>query len=187
MQSSFNLRNQLLIALPGMSDPIFEHSVTLICQHDEDGAFGVMINRPTDMEMGALLEQLHITTNDQTIADTLALIGGPVQADQGFILHDSDRHWDSTMPITSELALTSSKDILIDIANHRGPDHFLLILGCAGWEAGQLEQEIKENVWLTCPADNSLIFNTPYDECWQAAAASLGVDVNLLGVQAGHA
>lgn len=187
MQSQFNLRNQLLIAMPGMNDPVFEHGVTLICQHDDKGAFGIMINRPTDMEMGSLLEQLNIDVQDDDIAKTHALIGGPVQSDQGFILHDSDRRWDSTMAITNDLAITSSKDILVDIAHHKGPENFLLILGCSGWEAGQLEEEIKENIWLTCPASPQIIFERPYDKRWHDAAASLGIDIHLLGTQAGHA
>lgn len=182
-----NLRNHLLIAMPGLGDPNFDHTVTLICQHDEFGAFGVVINRPLDMTVGELFEQLNVSITAPHIAGQVALSGGPVQAEQGFVLHDGERNWESTLRITDNLAITSSRDILLDIANGSGPQHFLLILGCAGWGPGQLEHEIKENTWLTCPATASILFATPYPERWQGAARILGVDVNLLGIAAGHA
>ncbi len=183
----FDLRNHLLIAMPAMGDPNFEHSVTLVCQHDEYGAFGVAINKPLDLTVGELLQQLEIEVTEQAIAHQYALSGGPVQAEQGFVLHDGERTWDSTLVITDNLALTSSRDILSDIACGQGPRNFLLILGCAGWGPGQLENEIKANAWLTCVANHDLIFTMPYKKRWQGAAFTLGVDVNLLGVTAGHA
>ena len=186
MQTLSSLRNQLLIAMPSMPDPNFEHTVTLICQHDEQGAFGVTINRPLEITLGELLAQLEIELHDRQLAKQVALSGGPVQAEQGFVLHNSNRAWESTLPIADNLALTSSKDILIDIAAGHGPERFLLVLGCAGWSAGQLEQEIKDNAWLTCPATQQILFEMPYPHRWKGAASTLGIDVNLLGSVAGH-
>lgn len=182
-----NLRNHLLIAMPGMGDPTFEHTVSLICQHDEYGAFGITINRPIELTVGELLYQLDLRVADVAIAGQMALSGGPVQAEQGFVLHDGERQWDSTLRIGDNLALTSSRDILQDIAQGSGPPNFLLILGCAGWGPGQLEQELKQNTWLTCPSSAAILFSMPYEHRWKGAALTLGVDLNLLGSLAGHA
>lgn len=187
MQTISYLRNHLLIALPTLQDPNFDHTVTLICQHDDEGAFGVTINRPLEVTVGELLLQLGITVEDPDIAEQVALNGGPVQPEQGFVLHDTDRAWDSTIEISDNLSLTSSKDILVDLAQGKGPNNFLLLLGCAGWTAGQLEKELKENSWLTCESDNRILFDMPYPQRWRGAASSLGVDVELLGMAAGHA
>jgi putative transcriptional regulator len=186
-ENSLNLRNHLLIAMPNMGDPHFDHSVSLICQHDENGAFGLTINRPLELTVGELFEQLNIEINNPHIAGQLALSGGPIQAEQGFVLHDGTRSWDSTLRIAESLALTSSRDILNDIANGSGPEHFLLVLGCAGWSPGQLEHEIKENAWLTCPSTAPILFEMPYPQRWHGAASTLGIDVNLLSIAAGHA
>lgn len=186
-ENTLNLRNHLLIAMPGMGDPNFEHSVSLLCQHDEFGAFGVVINRPMEMTVGELLEQLTIEVRNPHIAGQPALNGGPVQPEQGFVLHNGERCWESTLRICDDLALTSSRDILSDIAKGDGPQDFLLILGCAGWGPGQLEHEIKENAWLTCLATPEIVFNMPYAQRWQGAARTLGIDMNLLSASAGHA
>ncbi len=186
MQAISNLRHNLLIAMPSMDDPNFNHTVTLICQHDEQGAFGVMVNRPLELTVGELLAQLDIEVDDPIIAGKSALSGGPVQSEQGFVLHDSDRSWDSTLRIDDNISITSSKDILVDLARGAGPAHFLLILGCAGWSPGQLEQELKDNIWLTCTSDNAILFDMPYPHRWKGAASTLGVDLNLLGAAAGH-
>lgn len=186
-EENLNLKNHLLIAMPTLHDPNFDHTVTLVCQHDEFGAFGVVVNRPLEMTVGELFAQLDIEVQDAHIAGQLALSGGPVQAEQGFVLHDGERTWESTLKVADNLSLTSSRDILTDIAQGLGPQHFLLLLGCAGWSAGQLEHEIKENTWLTCPSSARILFDTPYTGRWTGAAQTLGVDVNLLGVTAGHA
>lgn len=185
--NTLNLRNHLLIAMPGMGDPHFEHSVSLVCQHDDYGAFGITINRPLDMSVGELFQQLEIAIDAPHIAGQTALSGGPVQPEQGFVLHDGERNWESTLRIADDLALTSSRDILNDIATGNGPAHFLLILGCAGWSPGQLEHEIKQNAWLTCVSTPEILFTMPYTQRWQGAARTLGIDMNLLGVAAGHA
>ena len=184
---TLNLRNHLLIAMPSMGDPNFDHTVTLVCQHDEYGAFGVTINRALEMTVGELLGQLDIEVRDPHIAGQLALSGGPVQSEQGFVLHDGMRNWESTLRIEENLALTSSRDILTDIANGLGPEHFLLVLGCSGWSPGQLEHEIKENAWLTCPASADLLFGTPPEKKYQAVLARLGIDLNQLTDTVGHA
>ena len=188
MNEASDLKNQFLIAMPRMGDPNFDHTVTLICQQDDKmGAFGVTINRPIGLTLGDLFGQLDIKIEDDSISNVSALVGGPVQPEQGFVLHDTEKSWQSTLPITDNLAITSSRDILIDIALGKGPKHFLLTLGCAGWSPGQLEYEIQENTWLTCPADNKIIFDLPYDKRWQGAANTLGIDLNLLSNTAGHA
>lgn len=187
MQAISNLSNHLLIAMPSMDDSYFDHTVTLICQYDEQGAFGVTINRPLELTVGELLAQLDIEVIDTSIAGRVAVSGGPVQQEQGFILHDSDRTWDSTLHIAEGVSLTSSRDILVDIAQGNGPDNFLLILGCSGWGPGQLENELKENAWLTCDSNPTILFEMPFPERWRGAASSLGVDVSLLGWAAGHA
>jgi len=173
--------------MPGMGDPHFDHTVVLVCQHDEQGVFGVMVNRPIDFTVGELLQQLNIEVLDLSVAGQTALSGGPVQNEQGFILHDGARSWESTLRITDDLAITSSKDILHDIAKGTGPRQFLLVLGCAGWGPGQLEHELKENTWLTCAATSQILFEMPYPQRWRGAAFTLGVDVHLLGTAAGHA
>lgn len=181
-----NLRSHLLIAMPSMDDPHFDHTVSLVCQHDEYGAFGITINRPIELTVGELLNQLDIDVQDIHIAGQLALSGGPVQAEQGFVLHDGEQNWESTLRINENLAITSSRDVLQDIAHGTGPAHFLLVLGCAGWGPGQLEHELKENTWLTCQSTPQILFEMPYPQRWQGAARTLGVDVNLLGIAAGH-
>ncbi len=187
MQAISNLRNNLLIAMPNMHDPHFDHTVTLICQHDEHGAFGVTINRPLEITVGELLAQLEIQVDNPSIAGKAAVSGGPVQPEQGFVLHNTDRTWDSTLQIADNISITSSKDILVDLARGSGPEHFLLVLGCAGWSPGQLEQELKDNVWLTCPSNNAILFDMPFPHRWRGAASTLGIDVGLLGSVAGHA
>ena len=188
MYTASDLKNQFLIAMPCMGDPNFNHTVTLICQQSHEmGAFGLIINRPSGLTLGDLFKQLNINIEDPSMAIIPALTGGPVQPEQGFVLHDTHKKWESTLSITDELALTSSRDILVDIAKGEGPKHFLLALGCAGWAPGQLEKEIQENTWLTCPATDNILFDLPYKRRWQGAADTLGIDLNLLSNVAGHA
>jgi len=188
MNTAADLKNQFLVAMPNMGDPNFDHTVTLICQqNNEMGAFGVTINRPIGLTLGDLFSQLNIKIKDTSLINMPALVGGPVQPEQGFVLHDTQKSWESTLAITDNLAITSSRDILLDIAQGDGPEHFLLALGCAGWSPGQLETELQGNTWLTCPADNKIIFDLPYDKRWKKAAESLGFDINLLSDSVGHA
>lgn len=185
--TSSNLRNQLLIAMPGMEDPMFSRTVTLICEHNDEGCFGVTINRPIDITLGDLFKQLDIDCVEQTWLDSAAVKGGPVQPGQGFVIHDTSRSWEGTLQIDDNLAITSSRDILDDIAAGQGPEHFLLALGCSSWTAGQVEQELLQNAWLTCPVDPQILFETPFEQRWSSAAGTLGIDLNLISDVAGHA
>ena len=182
-----HLTNHFLIAMPGLADPNFFHTVTYICEHSEQGAMGLVINRPMGLQLADIFEQLDIKIDDPNISQTPVYLGGPVQGDRGFVLHDSEREWDSTLKVTEDISVTTSMDILQAIAAGEGPAHSLVTLGYAGWGAGQLEEEMAQNTWLSGPAKSEIIFNRPSDQRWQAAADLLGVDLNLLSSEAGHA
>ena len=179
--------NNFLIAMPAMQDPNFDHTVTFICQHNEEGALGIVINRVVNLTVGDILDQMSIAREAYQKSESLVHYGGPVQNDRGFILHQNIGDWDSTLPITNNIGLTTSRDILEAMANNEGPSRYLLALGYAGWGSGQLEHEIKENAWLNGPADYNIIFDTPIETRWSNAASLLGVDVNTLSSEAGHA
>ena len=187
MPASRSLAEHFLIAMPGMDDPNFFRSVTLVCQHDDDGAMGLVLNRPADFRFGELLAQLKIETRDDHLAELPVLAGGPVQPERGFVLHDDPRPWDSSLRLGGGLAVTTSRDILEAIARGEGPARWLLALGYAGWSAGQLEEELAANSWLTVPADAGIVFDTPVEARWRAAAGRLGVDPDRLADYAGHA
>lgn len=181
------LTDHFLIAMPAMDDPNFHRSVTLICQHDANGAMGIVINRLADYTLGELLEQLDLHSGNPVLSESAILAGGPVQPDRGFVLHDDGREWSSTLRVRPGLAVTTSRDILAAMAKGEGPEHVLVALGYAGWTAGQLEFELAQNSWLTAPADQAILFETPLDERWHAAARALGVDLSCLADYAGHA
>lgn len=182
-----SLTNQLLIALPSLADPNFLRSVALICQHDGDGAMGVVVNRPSEYTLGDVFEQMGIDTEDATLREQAVLAGGPVHPERGFVLHDGGREWDSSLVIGHGLYVTTSRDVLEAIASGNGPQRATVALGCAGWGAGQLEYELTENSWLTVPADAELLFDTPLDARWQAAAGRIGVDMTRMADYSGHA
>ncbi len=184
---SSTLSSQLLVALPALDDPHFERGVALICQHDVDGAMGVIVNRASEYTLGEVLAQMSLTTRDDDVARQLVLSGGPVLPERGFVLHDGDRRWDSTLSIGEGLALTTSRDILEAMADGEGPEHAVLALGCAGWSAGQLELELGENSWLTAPADPELLFDLPLEQRWLAAGGRIGVDMSRMTGYSGHA
>jgi putative transcriptional regulator len=148
---------------------------------------GIVINRPMDIRLGEVLAQLQITTNDEDALDALVYLGGPVQPDRGFVLHSAGEGFDSTLSITPEISVTTSRDVLEAIADGRGPARRLVALGYAGWGGGQLEEEMSANSWLSGPADEDVIFSLSAEQRWQAAAHLLGVDLNLLSGEAGHA
>jgi len=182
------LTNHFLIAMPTLEDDNFTQSVTYICEHSDEGAMGVTINRPSGVLLKEILDQSHIDLARPAIGQEIIYQGGPVQTERGFILHDKTTEiWDATLDITDKLQLTSSKDILQAIANDRGPKEHLITLGYAGWGSGQLEQEIANNIWLSCPASTDIIFNTPIDKRWESAASLLGINLQLLSNDAGHA
>ncbi|MFD0739343.1 YqgE/AlgH family protein [Lysobacter koreensis] len=181
------LANQLLIALPALADTNFSRSVALICQHDDDGAMGIIVNRPSEYTLGEVLGQMGVEGGDEALRAQVVLAGGPVHPERGFVLHDGGMHWDSSLAITDTLFLTTSRDILEAMARGDGPEHVIVALGCAGWGTGQLEHELTENSWLTAPADAELLFTLPLDARWQAAAGRIGVDFAHLAQYAGHA
>ncbi|WP_417729523.1 YqgE/AlgH family protein [Roseovarius sp.] len=183
-----NLTGKLLIAMPGMGDPRFAHSVVLMCAHSPDGAMGLIINKPTqDLRMRDLLEQLSIQASQQ-IGNRPVHFGGPVEHGRGFVLHDRGyTSAISSLDVNDDFAMTATLDILEDLARGNGPERALLALGYAGWGPGQLEAELAENGWLTCDADFKLVFDTPDPAKWEAALAHLGVSPLMLSPEAGHA
>lgn len=185
-QNNNFLQNQLLIAMPSMGDPNFDHTVTLICQHNKEGCFGLTINRPIQVTLEDLFEQLDIPTDNAAIKGVHALRGGPMQQEQGFVIHDTEKKWESTLPISKNLSVTASRDILLDIASGNGPDNFLLTLGCANWGADQMVNEIKNNAWLNCEADKKILFNTPFSKRWNHAVDQMGIDLTFISNVAGH-
>lgn len=186
-ESPTPLAGQLLIALPSLSDARFSRSVTLICQHDEDGAMGVMVNRPSEYTLGEVLGQMGVDGGSDALRAQQVLAGGPVHPERGFVLHDGGLQWDSTMAIGESLYLTTSRDILDAMAQGQGPDNAVVALGCAGWTAGQLEAELTDNDWLTAPSDAELLFALPLTARWEASAGRIGVDFARLADYAGHA
>jgi putative transcriptional regulator len=187
VKSSDCLRNHFLLAMPGLSEGIFSHSITYICEHGESGAMGIVINQPLDLSLGEIFEHLQIPSRND-FSDEPVMAGGPVQIDHGFVLHrNCEATWEASLKVTAEITLTTSRDILRAIATDDGPRDHLIALGYAGWSAGQLEQELAENSWLTLPADSDIIFSTPPDRRLGAAAAQLGIDMNLISADAGHA
>ncbi|PLY16539.1 MAG: YqgE/AlgH family protein [Sedimenticola sp.] len=187
MSDNANLTNHFLIAMPGLADRNFHHTVTYLCEHNPDGAMGIILNRPIDLHLNDILGQLDIENIQGDAGEQPIYIGGPVQTDRGFVLHTGAARWDSTLQITDSISLTTSIDILEAIANGKGPEKTLIALGYSGWGSGQLEEELTANAWLSGPADESVIFDTPAGDRWRAAAAIIGVDLNLLSNQAGHA
>lgn len=181
------LTSQLLIALPALAQTNFSKSVALICQHDEDGALGIIVNRPSEFTLGDVFSQMGIEGGDESMRGRAVLSGGPVHQERGFVLHDGGQRWNSTVAITDRLYLTTSRDILESMAAGEGPEHAIVALGCAGWAPGQLEKELTENDWLTAPADGELLFDLPLETRWQAAAGRIGVDFAHLADYTGHA
>ena len=188
MQEISSFKNQLLIAMPNLKDPSFFHGVTFVCQHNSEGALGLVINHPTTMVLGDILQQMDIIVEDEKIAEIPVFAGGPVQQERGFILHHtSEESWDSTISVSDTLSLTTSRDILKAIALGKGPAKFLVALGYAGWGEEQLETEMKANAWLSTRYDESVVFDTPISQRWNVAAHKMGLDINLLSTQIGHA
>lgn len=181
-----SLQNHFLIAMPRMEDPNFNASITYLCQHNEEGAMGIILNRPSNIRLGDIFEQLDFDSNSKN-SENDVFQGGPVQLERGFVLHNDSVDWDSTFSITQDMRLTTSKDILDALAQDQGPKQFFIALGYAGWGAGQLEQEIAENTWLTCQASPEILFNTPTKDKYTKALATLGINAGQLSSQAGHA
>ncbi len=187
METIHSLAGHLLVAMPGMADPNFEHSVTYICEHTDQGALGITINRPLDIDLREVLEQLSLQAAPADMLSQQVLRGGPVQSDRGFVIHEADKNWEGTTEVGHSIFVTTSKDILIDVARGRGPERLLMALGYAGWGAGQLEEEIRQNSWLTVPASKELVFETPIEQRWRAAAGSIGIHPSSLILNPGNA
>ena len=187
-----SLTNHLLIAMPSLSDPNFEQSVSYICEHNNEGAMGVVINHPMDLNFADLCKQLDIEITDTDTINYPIFDGGPVEIDRGFILHTPIGDWESTLEVTKDVGLTMSQDIIEAIANgyssdSNPPKHFIITLGYAGWSEDQIEDEIAANTWLNVPATDDILFHTPIENRWTAAAAALGINLQTLSSDIGHA
>lgn len=182
-----NLTHHFLIAMPAMTDPYFAKTLTYVCEHNADGALGVVINRTIDLDFQALFDQIGIPLDAAGLGPNRVHFGGPVQMDRGFVLHQPVGEWQSTLTVADEVGLTTSKDILEAVARGEGPRKLLVALGYAGWDAGQLEHELAQNAWLTVPASAEIIFDVPPEESLAAAMGKLGIDFASLADEAGHA
>lgn len=182
------LNGHFLIAMPGLGDPNFHHAVTLICEHNSDGALGIIINRPMDdISLGDVLDQLNLSDSEATLRERTLFHGGPVERERGFVLHRPLGNWEATLAVNEELGITSSRDILAAMAQNEGPAESMVALGYAGWTAGQLEQELADNAWLSSPARADILFDVAPSERWREAARAMGVDLSRLSGQSGHA
>jgi putative transcriptional regulator len=185
------LTGQFLIAMPATNDPNFDRTVTYVCEHNENGALGIIVNRPTAMLLGEILAQMDLEIADPEVAAQPVLMGGPVQPERGFVIHDASddaaEPFSSTLTVPDGLKVTTSRDILVSLAEGHGPSRAVIALGYAGWGAGQLEAEMANNVWLTVPASPEIIFSVPFERRWESAAALLGVNIASLSPEAGHA
>jgi putative transcriptional regulator len=188
MPNASSLTGHFLIAMPALGDPNFARGVTFVCQHGEEGTMGLVVNRASEYRLGDVMAQMQMQCEREDVAATQVLIGGPVQIERGFVLHAPDeRKWDSTFRVSDALAVTTSRDILAAMAEGKGPARALVALGYAGWGAGQLEQELRDNAWLTVEADQRILFDTALEDRWGAAVALVGVDPSKLSDYAGHA
>lgn len=189
--ASASLANHFLIAMPAMTDPNFARTLTYLCEHNAEGALGIIVNRPLDLSLGDLFERVSVPLtpgeNQAKYNGLPVFFGGPVQTDRGFVLHRPVGGWQSTLPITDEIGLTSSRDILQAMSDRGEPAEVLVSLGYAGWGAGQLEWEMAQNAWLTVAADPAIIFGLPPEERLPAAMQLLGIDFANLSDVAGHA
>lgn len=185
--SSINLTNHFLIAMPNMVDPYFARTLTYLCEHNEQGALGLVVNRPIDLTLKALFERLSLGLEQRDLGDAPVYFGGPVQTDRGFVLHAPPGDWQSTLRVREAIGLTTSKDILEAVGRGEGPQRMIVTLGYAGWSPGQLEHEISQNAWLTVEASDAIIFDVPAEERLPAAMELLGLDFARLSEEAGHA
>lgn len=181
-----SLADQFLIAMPGMRDPSFVRSVAFVCQHGSEGSMGIVVNRLSEYRLGDVLAQMGLKSDLAAVEDAPVLIGGPVQPERGFVLHTPHGNWESSYKVSDALCVTTSRDVLVAIAEGRGPEQALVALGYAGWGAGQIETELKENSWLTAPASAAILFQTPLEQRWDAAAALIGASLSNLAGYAGH-
>lgn len=188
--SGLNLANHFLIAMPSMQDPVFGGAVVYVCEHNDKGVLGVVINKPTDMTMDVLFDRIDLKLVDglrSNVKSAPIMFGGPVQDDRGFVLHSPGGRYSSSLSVTEEVAFTTSIDVLEAVANGAGPQRMLVSIGYAGWSPGQLEEEIARNGWLTVGADAHVLFDLPVEDRYNAAIKLLGIDPLMLATEAGHA
>jgi putative transcriptional regulator len=188
--SGLNLANHFLIAMPSMDDPVFGGTVVYVCEHNDKGVLGVIVNKPTDMTMETLFERIDLKLADdidEDVVNEAILFGGPVQDDRGFVLHTPGERYSSSLTVTPEVAFTTSIDVLEAVAAGDGPARMLVSIGYAGWSPGQLEEELARNGWLTVGADAHVLFDLPVEERYTAAIKLLGIDPVMLASEAGHA
>jgi len=179
--------NHFLIAMPTLTDPYFAQAVLYICEHNENGAIGIVINHPLDLSLAEIFKQMDIKVENSTAKDSPVLCGGPVHPERGFVIHTPGGTWRSSLEMNSEISVTTSRDILQAIAENQGPADAIITLGYASWTAGQLEQEIIDNFWITCPVSADVLFKIPFGDRWQAALQIIGVDIQRLSRDVGHA
>lgn len=183
-----SLANQFLIAMPSLDESYFGRTIIYLCEHDDEGAMGLVINKPTELSIAKVLSELNLVDEEEEhLTEQQVMSGGPVQTDRGFILHNDDKQWSSSLKLDEQITVTTSKDILAQLHTEQGPQKFIMTLGYAGWSAGQLEQELADNSWLTLEADPELLFNTPTEQCWDKALEKLGISVDQLSLMSGHA
>ncbi|MCH7344349.1 YqgE/AlgH family protein [Pelomonas sp. CA6] len=186
-----DLTNQFLIAMPGMTDETFAGTVVYLCEHNERGALGLVINRPISLTLGHLFEKVDLNLPDEELAARPVFFGGPVQTERGFVLHEpldaEGKHYNATLAVPGGLEMTTSRDVLEALSHGAGPKRLLVTLGYCGWAAGQLEEEIGRNGWITVDAKAEIIFDTPIDQRYDQALALLGIDPRMLSQEAGHA
>ena len=187
MSKEGSLTNHLLVAMPGLDDPNFAQTVTLICEHSSRGALGIVLNKPLSMRLSEVLAQMKLPPETPAVGEQIVLRGGPVHQDRGFVLHRPGGSWESTHRISDQIQVTTSRDVLAAMAKGNGPADAFIALGYAQWEEGQLERELRDNAWLTLPATDAVLFDLPYEDRWSAAWRSLGVDPTKVTPHAGHA
>ncbi|MBM7072137.1 YqgE/AlgH family protein [Shewanella sp. OPT22] len=184
-----SLQNYFLVAMPELDGTFFERSVIFICEHDEKGAMGIIINRPIGIEVSDLLEQMDLSAQTllhSAVKDSPVLVGGPVSPDRGFVLHSNQNGWTNSLSVSDDLMITTSRDVLSAMGKQKGPDNFIVALGYAGWSKDQLEEEISSNSWLTIPATSEIMFDIEPEKRWQMATTSLGFESWQVSSQVGH-
>lgn len=187
MDADSSLTNQLLIAMPGLQDPNFSTTVTLICEHNDDGALGIIINRPLNLTLAGLFDQLSVEESSPDAANNPVVSGGPVGTERGFVLHGKELCFDNTLVVSDDIQLTLSRDVIEAMATGKGPEKSLVAIGYAGWQPGQIEEEMLANAWLTVASTPELVFDTPFEDRWDSAARLLGIDIASISPSAGHA
>ncbi|WP_058480150.1 YqgE/AlgH family protein [Legionella waltersii] len=182
-----SLANHLLIAMPSLKDPNFEKSVVYLCEHNEQGSVGLIINRPLQFPLSIVFEQLQIEPVGAETNRMPLLFGGPVQPERGFVIHKQVGGWRSSLFLQDEVTVTTSNDIIRAIACDKGPKDVLITLGYSAWSENQLEQEVMDNVWLVCPYHSEILYEVPFEERWEYSGLTLGIKMSQLSTDAGHA